>query len=151
MRRLALPALAIALLTACAATPRTPSGKHAEQTPAAESMMQIHGHAFHLERMLIPAGATLDVQLIDDTIANALPLSVTPAATITRQRFDVRGASPYAFALPVARARIVTGGHYSLRASLRDARGHLMFVTAARVPATPAAPVELRLRRIQAN
>ena len=151
MRRLALPALAIALLSACAATPRTPSGAHALETPAAESMMQIHGHAFHLERMLMPAGATLDVQLIEDAVADAVPVSATSAATIARQHFDVRSASPYAFALTVAQARIVAGARYSLRASLRDARGHLMFVTATRVAVTPAEPVELHLRRIQAN
>ncbi len=141
--RLALPALAAVLLTACATTPRTP----APQVPSAESTTLIEGHAFHLERMRVPAGATLDVQLIDNALADALPVSATPAATIARQRYEISGSSPYAFALPVASARIVAGARYSLRASLRDARGHLLFATAARVALTPAARLELRLVR----
>ena len=145
--RLALPALAVVLLTACATAPRVPPEHPAAQTPMAQPTTLIEGSAFYLERMRVPAGATLDVQLIDNALADAQPASATPAATVARQRFEVSGSSPYAFALPVASARIVAGAGYSLRASLRDARGHLLFATAARVALTPAVRPELRLVR----
>ena len=106
----------------------------------------IRVQAYYLERMALPPGATLEVRLI------AEPQDAMPS-TVTLQQFnDLRGP-PFEFVLPYDPARIQAGMHYALRASLRDASGHLVFYTGSRVEVTPGRTevVELRLTRSSAG
>jgi uncharacterized lipoprotein YbaY len=148
MHRIALPLVIAALLCACESVPQTKSPAAAIAATARSTRpLQISGLAFHQEHMPLAAGATLDVQVIDDLIADAAPAAAAPAATIARARFDAAGSSPLEFVLPIDRAQVEAGARYSLRAVLRDARGHLVSATVARVPITPGTPVEFRLHR----
>lgn len=135
------------MLAACQSVPAPEHRIVATSSPASGATV-VHGRAFHLERMLVPAGAVLEVQLIDDRVADGPDLS--RPATMARMTYGDLHASPYAFDLPLDPARVDADGHYSLRASLRDAEGRLMFVTDSRVPVAPgtATPVEFRLARV---
>lgn len=147
MRRVPL-ILALAALCACRSVPAPDHGGIAAMRSPTTRPAVIHGRASHLEQMLSPAGAVLEVQLIDDGMAEG-PIDAH-LATVAHMRYgDLRGP-PYTFDLPYDPARISASGHYSLRAALRTAQGRLAFATAARVAVDPGASdrVELRLVRI---
>ncbi|HEY6941524.1 YbaY family lipoprotein [Dokdonella sp.] len=146
--RFALVVLVVAALGACQSVPAPGRGDGATARPPALPRAVIHGRAFHLERLLLAAGAVLDVQLIDDSIADAPAGS--GLATVARMSYGDLHGPPYAFDLPYDPARVVAGHHYSVRAALRTPDGRLAFATAARVPVEPGAstPVEFRLARV---
>jgi uncharacterized lipoprotein YbaY len=73
-----------------------------------------------------------------------------PDATIARAHFDGLRGPPYEFAIELDRSRVREDARYSLRATLRDASGHLAFMTPTRVAVTPGQPVEFRLVRAPA-
>jgi|GEM_PF-2080765 uncharacterized lipoprotein YbaY len=132
-----------ATLGACQSAPRpivvVPAPAH---TVAAV----IHGRAFFLERMALLPGSTLDVQLIDALAADKDP------ATIARQRFDGLQGPPFDFDLPYDPGRIVDApDRYSLRATLRDARGHLEFFTDTRAAVVPGADRRVEFRLVRAG
>ena len=117
----------------------------APATPTAHAA--VRGRATYLERILLAPGATLDVQLIDDADADA---SAATTATVSSARWNDLHGPPYDFALPYDATRVVATRRYSLRATLRDAGGHLEFATDRRVEVVPGATevVELRLVRV---
>jgi uncharacterized lipoprotein YbaY len=135
MRHL-LPIVVAAALAACQSVPATDRTGTPAAREQAELVPVVHGRAFYLERMLMPPGAVLEVQLLDDRVA--------------RMSYGDLHAPPYAFDLPYDPARVEAGGRYSLRATLREADGRLVFATDARVPVVPGAatPVEFRLVRV---
>ncbi len=143
MRRIVLLTLLLAAGCQSVTGPgtATPAG-HVPPAPV------VRGRALYLERILPPPDATLDVQLIDDDIADAAGNGSN--ATIARMRWTGLPGPPFAFELPYDPAHVRSDGHYSLRATLRDANGHLEFATGARVDVVPGAqaPVELRLVRV---
>jgi uncharacterized lipoprotein YbaY len=151
-------------LAACqpAATPDPPANPPADAPPgeAATSVpgspaspatdtgaSEIRGTATYRERMRMPPGTALTVQLIDSRLAD------TPAAVVAERRFDDASGPPYAFVLPFDPAKLRPGGDYGLHASLRAPDGRLAFVTDTRVAVTPgsAAQVELLLRRVASS
>ena len=142
----ALAPIAVALLlTGCQAPPPRAAGdgSHAANVTASAA---IHGRATYLERMSLPAGAVLEVQLIADDPAG------TPT-TIAHASFGNLHGPPYDFTLPYAPADIRQGMHYALRAMLRDTQGRLQFVTPSGVTVVPgdAKVVEFRLVRASAG
>jgi putative lipoprotein len=146
MRLVPVFALA-AMLVACQSVPAPEHGVGAPSATTPRAIV-VHGRAFHLERMLVPAGAVLDVQLIDDRIADG-PDAMRPA-TVARMSYGDLRSSPYVFDLPLDADRMDADGRYSVRATLRDAHGRLMFATPSRVPVAPgaASPLELHLVRV---
>ncbi|HEY0229911.1 MAG TPA: YbaY family lipoprotein [Dokdonella sp.] len=136
----------LAVTLVLAACQPVPPPKRSVAEPAPVQPALVHGRAFFLERMLLAPGATLDVLLIGEQ-GDAAP------ATIAQAHFVDLHGPPYDFELPYDPARIDAGTHYSLRANLRNAEGHLEFATDARVPVTPGAAqrVEFRLVRAGAN
>lgn len=149
MHRIIGLAAAAFLLVACQPVQRPDA---TAQTAAAHSTLAmqtglIHGRALYLERMLLAPGATLEVQLVDD------PADPKQTTTIASARFAEPHGPPYAFDLPYDAARIEPGMHYGLRATLRDAQGHLQFVTDKRVAVVPGSTsiVEFRLIRADAH
>jgi len=145
MRR-SLPFLLAACALSLAACQSAPTRKSTGSAAAPNASAVLRGSASYLERIAPPPGAALEVQLIADAAGEA-------PQTIALQRFDGLRGPPYAFELRYDPARLHAGSTYSLRAALRDARGHLQFVTAARVPVTPGdkSVVALRLSRAGAN
>ncbi len=115
--------------------------------PAPASTAVIEGHAVYRERMLLPPGSRLTVQLIDTLLAD------TPKAVIAEVTVDDAGPPPIAFSLPYPPQALRANGMYGLHASLRGPDGQLMFVTDARHAFDPAgqAPVELLLKRVQGS
>lgn len=146
MRLAVLVAAAVALV-ACQSV--NGPEHHPGNTPApATPQAVVHGRATWLERILLAPGATLDVQLIDNAVADASS-GATATATIASARWNDLHGPPYEFALPYDATRIDEKNRYSLRATLRDADGHLEFATERRVDVVPGAreAVEFRLVR----
>lgn len=135
--------LAIAVLVA--ACQPVPPPKRSVHEPARVPTPLIHGRAFFLERMLLAPGATLEVLLIAEQSDAGVP------ATVTLAHFDDLHGPPYDFDLPYDPAKIDAAAHYSLRAHLRDANGHLEFTTDARVPVTPGAAQRTEFRLVRAG
>jgi uncharacterized lipoprotein YbaY len=142
--RLAILAAAIAL-AACQSVNR-PQQLTGVAPTAPTPRAVVRGRATYLERILLAPGATLDVQLIDDANADA---SGTATATIASARWNDLHGPPYEFALPYDAVRVDGKGHYSLRATLRDASGHLEFATDRRVEVVPGANVVVEFRLVR--
>ncbi|MEO7324413.1 MAG: YbaY family lipoprotein [Dokdonella sp.] len=149
MRHILGLAVASFLLVSCQPGQRPDTDSHAAvvHDTLEKQTGLINGRALYLERVLLAPGATLDVQLVND------PADAKQTATIASTRFADLHGPPYAFALPYDAARIEPGMHYGLRATLRDAQGHLQFVTDKRVAVVPgsASIVEFRLVRADAR
>jgi len=142
-----LLSIVVVALAACQSVPAPDRGGGKSVTPHQPAPV-VHGRASYLERMLMSPGAVLEVQLIDDRIADAP--GAAGSATVARMSYGDLHTPPYSFDLPYDPARVAAGGRYSLRATLREADGRLVFATGARVPVVPgaAAPVEFRLVRV---
>lgn len=135
----------------------TPAGAPTAPAPAApapaastadapRSAHAVTGTATYLERIRMPPGGSLRVQLLDNQLAD------TPQAVIAEVTHkDVEGP-PYAFSLPFDPAKLRPGSQYGLHAALSGPDGKLWFVSDTRVPVDPAAnlPVEIRMVRAQA-
>lgn len=142
------PLLAIAMtaaLGACQPGPKTtvdPSSSN--NVPATSAPTAIHGRATYLERIKMPPGADLAVQLVDTQLAD------TPQAVIASIRLDDVAGPPYEFTLPYDDAKLRANGRYGLHASLRGPDGELWFVTDTHVPVTPGGSdvVEFRMVRV---
>ena len=149
MHRIIGLATAALLLVACQPVQRPDANGQAAAAPdtLATQTGLIHGRALYLERMLLAPGATLAVQLVDD------PADPKQTTTVASARFADLHGPPYAFDLPYDATRIEPGMHYGLRATLRDAQGHLQVVTDKRVSVVPgsASIVEFRLVRADAH
>lgn len=139
--------LAIATaLSLCACQPQTGPETATTTTPqaATQSTHAITGKATYLERIQMPPGASLQVQLIDNQLAD------TPQAVLAQVKLDNAAGPPYAFTLPYDAAKLRPDGQYGLHAGLYGPDGKLWFVTDTRVPVVPTdnAPVELRMVRV---
>lgn len=145
-------AVAISLLSACqASTPhRDPSipdglpppemGRSVEAK--ATTMITIQGKATYVQKIGLPEGSTLRVQLVNTRLAD------TPAAVVADKTFPVTHGSPIPFALAVDPAKLDARMSYSLSASVRTPDGGLVFVTETATPVDTksTAPVTLMLK-----
>ncbi|MFZ5657949.1 MAG: YbaY family lipoprotein [Pseudomonadota bacterium] len=144
--------LAIALLLAgCQATSRgegdalpperagADTGADAAQAPARETV--IRGEATYRERVKMPPGASLTVELLAVDAA-------TPRVLASAKRPDVAGP-PIPFSLPYDAARVPAAGRYALHAELVGPDGERWFATPSPVPVVPGKgePVVLMLHR----
>ncbi|WP_133479430.1 MliC family protein [Cognatilysobacter segetis] len=125
---------ALALAGCTTPTAPAPPGADARPAPVAET---IRGTATYLERIKMPPGASLRVELVDAGSGRTLSTSLMR---------DVAGPPiPFAIARP-AGASPAAG--YALRALLLGPRGERWFETPAPVAVPGTYPVELRLRRV---
>ena len=142
------PLLAVAMtaaLGACQPGPKTTADPGpSANVPATSAPTAIHGRATYLERIKMPPGADLVVQLVDNQLAD------TPQAVIASIRLDDVAGPPYEFTLPYDAAKLRPGGMYGLHANLHGPDGELWFVTDTRVPVTPGSSdvVEFRMVRV---
>ena len=142
------PLLAMAMtgaLVACqSGSKTTPDPKLSANVPATSALTTIHGRATYLERIKMPPGANLVVQLVDNQLAD------TPQAVIASVRLDDVAGPPYEFTLPYDATKLRAGGMYGLHANLHGPDGELWFITDTRVPVTPGSSdvVEFRMVRV---
>jgi uncharacterized lipoprotein YbaY len=95
---------------------------------AAQGSAQVTGEVFYRERIALPPGARVTVQLQDVSRAGA------PAVVLAEQIVDPAGrAPPYAFALPYDPARIIATGSYVVRAQIR-VEDRLLFTSTSSYP-----------------
>lgn len=143
--RIMLSAMTLGLsLCACQPAPKPAGDAGTQQSSVAATQAVIRGRATYLERIKMPPGADLVVQLIDHQRAD------TPQAVIASVQLDDVAGPPYQFALPYDPAKLRANGMYGLHASLRGPDGELWFVTDTRVPVTPGSNdvVEFRMVRV---
>lgn len=129
-RRAALLALA-----AAAAAPRALRAQGATIT----------GTAAYRERIALPPGAVLEVELVDIARADA------PAERIAATRIEVQGQVPIPFTLEYDPARLRPQGRYALQARL-SVNGRLAWRNDRIIPVPPGAPpgpVEIPLVRVR--
>lgn len=131
-------------LGACQPGPKPDGDASPRQSSAAATQAVIRGRATYLERVKMPPGADLAVQLVD------LQRADSPQAVIASLQLDDVAGPPYEFTLPYDPTRLRAKGMYGLHASLRGPDGELWFVTDARVPVTPGNNdvIELRMVRV---
>ncbi|MGY3264527.1 MliC family protein [Lysobacter sp. HA35] len=107
---------------------------------ATPSTSVVRGNATYVERIKMPPGASLQVELID---------AASQKVVVSKTLGDVAGP-PYAFELHVPAASHPSG--YALRATLVGPDGARWFETPAPVGVTPGGDaVELRMRRVVAS
>ncbi|GAB3332481.1 YbaY family lipoprotein [Marilutibacter aestuarii] len=137
-------------LSACQPTPPAPAtaagdaaATPAEAAPAPADAM-IEGRATYRERMLLPPGSRLSVQLLDNQLAD------TPRAVLAEVEVEDARSSPIPFRLPYDATELRPNGLYGLHASVRGPDGRLLFVTDTRHAVDPAsdAPIELLMKRV---
>lgn len=120
-----------ALVLAACQTPSPPHTAGAAAMPDADAHVHVQGEAVYFEKILMPEGSRLRVQVIDGQLADS------PQAVIAEQVTTV-GNGPYDFGIDVPRARVRAGGMLGLHASVSMPDGALRFVTDTRVPVTIA-------------
>lgn len=91
--------------------------------PALGQAATITGTATHRERIAIPPGALLEIELLDIARQGA------PAERIATATIPVERQAPIPFTLPYDPARITPMGRYAVRAVLRMPDGRVMFRT----------------------
>ena len=94
----------------------------------------VTGSALYRERILPPPGASVKFSLEDVSRADA------PSVTLASQEYNVDGkAPPYAFKLTTPHDRLDTRMTYSVRASIADPHGKLLWTSDAAHRIDPSA------------
>lgn len=132
-RRWLLPLLG-ALLAACS---MEDGGTAVEES----TMSSITGNVIYRERMMLPPGAGLEVQLEDVSRADA-PATVLASVLITPE-----GGPPYPFSIDYDPAQIDSRMRYALRARI-ELDGRLLFTNTEFIDAFSGNPVEVLVRRV---
>ncbi|WP_017529715.1 YbaY family lipoprotein [Pseudomonas fluorescens] len=101
----------------------------------------LDGEVFYLQRIALPAAATLSVSLQDVSLMDA------PAVTLAEQKGPVKGQVPLPFHLSYDPAQVKPGHTYSVSARI-ELDGKLLFTTTGRhaVQLNGQDPQPLRLR-----
>ena len=87
-------------------------GEKNEMTEEVGTVSTISGEVFYRERMMLPPGAEVEVQLQDVSKADAL------ATVMASVMFTPEGGPPYPFAIEYNTAEIDERMRYSLRATI---------------------------------
>jgi len=97
--------------------------KHVQtaEKPAGRTMAVVTGTVFHLERMALPPGAVLKVQLIDGSIADA------PADGIAQETVPITTQVPIPFSLSYDPKRIISIHTYAVQARI-EVDGKVRFI-----------------------
>ncbi|ATD67444.1 hypothetical protein CNR27_08335 [Luteimonas chenhongjianii] len=141
LRLAALPLSMCMTLAACQSTPPPASGD--APMPESDARVRIQGEAVYFEKILMPEGSSLRVQLLDNRLAG------TPQAVLAEEVTTV-GAGPYEFAIDVPRMRLREDGQYALQASVSMPDGSLRFATASPVPVVIGADaMDMHLGRVR--
>ena len=110
--------------------------------PALAAQRTLTGTVTYRERIALPPGATVEVSLLDVSLADA------PSRTIARTRVAARRQVPIPYRLRFNDAVIRPGHRYALRAEIR-VRGQLWFTTTEHHAAlVPEASGEIVVQRV---
>jgi putative lipoprotein len=121
-RMMAAAALgALALLAGCATAPAPQPGGPAAPAPSAASGLRVTGSITYLQRIALPEGSEVIVQLRDVSRVDAA------AAVLAEQRFRSRSQVPLPYELRVDGARIDPRMRYAVAARIEHG-GKLLFI-----------------------
>jgi putative lipoprotein len=95
--------------------------------PAGTDMAAVTGTVFYLERMALPSGAVLTVQLVDVSIADA------PAVVIARETKTLTTQVPIPFSLSYDPKKIIQLHSYAVQARI-EVDGKLRFINTTSNP-----------------
>jgi putative lipoprotein len=137
MRRVGLMACLAILVLALGGCTRQEDGGPS----AAVLSGRIEGNALYRERMLLPPGALLEVQLQDISRPDA------QATVLKSVRVELSGGPPYAFALDYDPGGINPRLRYALRATITFG-DELMFTTTEYIDPFAGSPLEVILYRV---
>ena len=102
---------------------------------------RIEGTVFYRERMMLPPGVEVEVQLQDISRPDAMA-TVLASALLTPQ-----GGPPYGFGIDYDPAAIVPGMTYALRATIRN-DDQLLFTSTEYINPFQGNPVEILVQRV---
>lgn len=132
-----LACLLLALLTACGG-----GGQESPAVPAGEaSVAVIEGQVFYRERMMLPSGAEVEVQLQDISRADAM------ATVMASVLLKADSGPPYAFTIDYDPAQIDDRMRYALRATI-SLGDRLLFSSTDYIDPFGSTPVEVLVRRV---
>ena len=106
-----------------------------------ESMSQILGSVVYRERMMLPPGSELEIQLQDVSRADA------PASVLASVMIRPDGGPPYSFSIDYNPGQIDERMRYALRATIR-LNDRLLFTNTDYIDAFGGNPVEVLVRRV---
>ena len=133
--RLCLAVLATPVLLACSGDE---SGGGAQQSV---DTARVEGSVFYRERMMLPPGIEVEVQLQDISRPDAMA-TVLESVLLTPQ-----GAPPYAFGIDYNRAAIDPRMTYALRATITH-DGRLLFSSTDYIDPFAGNPVEILVQQV---
>ncbi len=102
---------------------------------------RIEGSVFYRERMMLPPGIEVEVQLQDISRADAMA-TVLASVLLTPQ-----GAPPYQFRIDYDPAEIRSGMTYALRATIKNG-DQLLFTSTEYIDPFQGNPVEILVQRL---
>lgn len=102
---------------------------------------RIEGTVYYRERMLLPPGALLEVQLQDISRPDAM------ASVLDSVQRTLDGGPPYSFAIDYQRSRIDPHRRYALWAGI-SVEGRLMFTTTEYIDPFAGKPLEVLVQRM---
>lgn len=133
---------AIALGASTAVSAATPPAPQQPVPPIAQvSITNVEGSISYRERILMPAGSLMTVQVLDVSRPGA------SAETVTEVSYTLDGSAPaYGYRLRVFNDQLEPNHTYAVRAEIRDPSGRLAFTTDQRHEVlTRGAPNEAHL------
>ena len=133
--RLCLAVLACSGLLACGAE------ESASVDGPTMNTARIEGTVFYRERMMLPPGVEVEVQLQDISRPDAMA-TVLESALLTPQ-----GGPPYEFVIDYAPAAIVSGMTYALRATITS-DDQLLFTSTEYINPFQGSPIEILVQRV---
>ena len=112
-----------------------------DSAPGQSGPQRIEGTVLYRERMMLPPGAEMSVQLEDISRPDAMAevLAVVSSA--------LDGAPPYAFTLDYGKVGVVSGRRYALRANIA-VDGQVWFTSTDYIDPFGESPLEILVRRV---
>lgn len=116
-------------------------GRSDPVAPPEPSPQALSGEVYYLERLRLPAGAELEVDLEDISVSDAA------ATVVASQRQAIGSAPPYQFELSYDAGAIDASNSYALRARIR-LHGELLFTNTEFVDAFGEPPLRVLVRQL---
>ncbi|KZX56148.1 hypothetical protein A3709_07115 [Halioglobus sp. HI00S01] len=145
-----LAALVAALalgLTACggdeqAAAPAAPAVVESEPVQEVAQVATIEGEVFYRERIMLPPGSEVEVQLEDISRADAM------ATVMASVLLKPQGGPPYPFSIEYKPSEIDERMRYALRVRITDPNGQLRFTNTEYIDPFSGNPVKVMVQSV---